>query len=207
MSISDSFPYSNGALSGNSGWATTGYQGSFTVTSQQLTGANGDTRCNLRSDSWGSAQGSQIEIVTPGASMFNGVIIHGVISGGALVAGYLLSLSNSGNYDVYRYDPGSDTNIGGNATGVSAAGGDTIKIETVGTNILVYRNGVQLGSPIADNTYRAGTPGLLLYRETQDVVLDNWVGTGEAAGSSGSLISRSRSMSGGMRDMSGGMSG
>lgn len=180
--INDDFSYSDGPLSDNSGWEETAYQGSLIVDEGLLAGVAFETRCNLRAGTWGAEQGSEITLATIGSSAFPGAIIHGVFGSNKLVAGYLLTLQASGNWELYQYDAESDEVIASGFSGSSAANGDTIRIESVGDDLLVYRNETLLQTIENETTYRAGKPGILLYRESSEYFLDDWVGTGESAG-------------------------
>lgn len=190
MAINDAFPYSDGALSGQAPWATPTYDGSLDVSSGALISTAGQTRANLRTDTWGTTQSSTIELTNIGGhgGAYVGVICHGTDSGGGL-SGYSFGyeLSSGGTAGLWYLEritngttsaPLDDGTLGG----VSAAN-STITIGIDGNDVVAYFNGVEIGRG-TDTTYRAGKPGPLLYFGSgTSPQLDNWVGTGEGNGS------------------------
>lgn len=88
---------------------------------------------------------------------------------------------------IYRRDDGSFTLLSDLGGTVNA--GDTIKLDATGTTLDYIHNGSSAGTT-TDSTYSGGSAGL--YATDQHVLggthpeIDDWVGTGEVAGGSGS---------------------
>lgn len=180
MAINDAFPYSDGALSGQAAWATSIYDGSLTVSSNAVAGTANQTRGNVRTDSWGAAQSSQIEWTGTGTSVFSGVVVH-VTGSGATWSGYSFGIGNNGAWYLERIDAGAAATpalANGNDAGMTV--GETIRIAIEGDDVVAYRGASELAR-VADTTYRSGQPGFYKYRESFEALLDNWSGTGEAA--------------------------
>lgn len=183
MSISDGFTYSNGNLSGQSGWTTTIEAGTLSIASNALTGVAFESRGHIRTDSWNGTQSSQITISAVGSGMYPAVIVNGSGSGETW-SGYILGFGLNGTWTLERYDSGTPTELAGE-TGTTMVPGDIIRLARETNDIVGYKNGVELSfGRVTDTTYATGKPGIFLYRESTTITIDDWIGTGEIAGSS-----------------------
>lgn len=73
--------------------------------------------------------------------------------------GYVLRLIDSSTIRLVRYDNGSPTDI--QIIDVAWAIGDRIELRINVNTLRCFKNGIQIGSDVVDNTYTSGAPGII----------------------------------------------
>jgi hypothetical protein len=96
---------------------------------------------------------------------------------------YLASIQGGNNVDLWRIDSGGFTGLGGQS--VAATDGHVLRIEAVGSTIIVKLDGATVIT-VSDATYASGQPGIASYTNTP-AYGDNW-SAGPTAGGAPAAI-------------------
>lgn len=192
VTINDDFTYPNGALSGNATWTTTTYDGSLTISSNNVVGSSDElTRGNIHTGSWDATQTSTITF-SSGSNGYLGAIVHGSDSGSGL-NGYTFGciINSSGlitDCFLEELTNGTASPLDTANAGGGSAAGVTIGIGIDVNDVVGYVNGVELARA-TDTTFRTSNPGIFLYSATgSSQTLGDWVGTGASGGGGGLVV-------------------